>query len=86
MLDSSRVEFKPSMINLTQMVNVVSKDVIALISVVPRLDVRPSVLARFHGFRFHVTLARLIGALLLLCACSCAFRLLIHACGIFPKW
>ena len=37
-LDGHRVEFKPSMINLTQMVNVVSKELITVVDVVPRLE------------------------------------------------
>eukprot|EP00935_MAST-01C_sp_MAST-1C-sp1_P000961 g961.t1 len=36
-LEGNRVEFRPSMINLTQVVNVVSKDLITTIEVVPRL-------------------------------------------------
>ena len=39
-LENNRVEYKPSMINLTQMVNIVSKEVISVIAVVPRLEVR----------------------------------------------
>jgi len=37
-LESSRVEFKPTMIALTQMTNVVSKELITVIAVVPRLS------------------------------------------------
>jgi dynein heavy chain len=36
-LEGNRVEFRPTMINLTQVVNVVSKDLITTIAVVPRL-------------------------------------------------
>ena len=37
-LESNRVEFKPTMIALTQMTNVVSKELITVIAVVPRLS------------------------------------------------
>jgi dynein heavy chain len=36
-LDSSRVEFRPTMIHLTQTVNIISKDLITTIVVVPRI-------------------------------------------------
>ena len=36
-LENSRVDFVPTMINLTQMVNTVSKEMITIIAVVPRL-------------------------------------------------
>jgi dynein heavy chain len=45
-LQDSRLEYKPTMISLTEMVNVVSKEVIVLISCMPRLTAAPDLGSR----------------------------------------
>jgi hypothetical protein len=48
-MENNRVEFQPTMINLTKVVNIVSKELITTIKVVPRM--REVVLQGANGTR-----------------------------------